>query len=291
MRFRHTREERASPLRAESATVLSTVESPMIRPSKLFLIVGLLAMLGCASGRTSKSSTCDPGDENCTCYPNATCDGMLVCIDGFCGQPGATNGGSGTDGQTGAAGSGCTPDCENRDCGLDPICNTSCGTCNAGFECVASTCRAPQALKLNGDTCSTHTECASQYCGENGVGESHCYGDVGANMPCEDSFDCRAGACLPKTLDDGVNVCVPGAAVCVARGADPECRLYAVYFCQLIQECGAQNSDQVPERYKTDFDYCVGSECQSQKDGVGDLTPMQCTTLTDAIQRRNFPCP
>ncbi len=32
----------------------------------------------------------------------------------------------------------CTPDCSGRECGPDPACGTSCGTCDLGYSCIAT---------------------------------------------------------------------------------------------------------------------------------------------------------
>ncbi len=55
--------------------------------------------------------------------------------DGGSGGTGASGGagGSGGDGGTGGD-AGCEPDCGDRECGLDPVCNEPCGICTGG-EC------------------------------------------------------------------------------------------------------------------------------------------------------------
>ena len=44
----------------------------------------------------------------------------------------------------------CVPQCEDRECGPDPLCQESCGTCSGGETCLAGTCvvASPRAVKI-----------------------------------------------------------------------------------------------------------------------------------------------
>ena len=53
-----------------------------------------------------------------SCYPNDTCNPPYVCEEGTCQ---------------------CVPDCTERECGPDPVCGQSCGTCSSGF-CLNDVC-------------------------------------------------------------------------------------------------------------------------------------------------------
>src|SRR5688572_20170997 len=50
-------------------------------------------------------------------------------------------------------GPSCTPDCRGRECGLDPVCGTVCGTCGNGTCSAAGVCE-------DGPGC-TPTTCAA----------------------------------------------------------------------------------------------------------------------------------
>jgi len=74
--------------------------------------------------------------EASTCIP--ACDRQNCGVDPIC----HVSCGSCTDGQTcddsvGQCVTACTPACEGRTCGSDPICHTSCGTCEDGTACNA----------------------------------------------------------------------------------------------------------------------------------------------------------
>lgn len=118
----------------------------------------LLAVLMACSCGTSNNMVCEPGDqkscdciggeegvqvcrengsgwEKCDC-PEGECSSNQDCIDLYgdghycdftvrrCKQV------------------TCTPDCGGRECGPDPVCQTSCGTCDQGHDCIEGQCVA-----------------------------------------------------------------------------------------------------------------------------------------------------
>jgi hypothetical protein len=198
--------------------------------------------------------------------------------------------GSGAGGSNGSAGSSgaCQRQCGNRKCGPDPMCQESCGTCNAGLKCVEGACEAPAPLKSNGDTCSAATECASGVCQMNQVGELHCYGTAGANHICGDVFDCAGGLCVPMTRSGSGGVCIPGVSVCYQRQVPNECVQSTIATCQLVQSCGSQNSSSVPAKYLTDFDYCVRNECTTIDSAT--LSTTDCVNIVNNISNGTAHC-
>lgn len=204
---------------------------------------------------------------------------------------GGNTGVNDTSGEGGASGedSSCTPDCIDRECGPDPVCGESCGNCKAGYDCVSGACISATPIKANSDTCSDDSECASDNCGENLLGERHCYGDSGPNEICSDSFDCASGVCMGDTILGSSMICVEGFRVCMENDVHADCENSTLAFCRLIQECGEVYN--ISEDY-LDFDYCVGSECTTINDGIDDMTPTECRALENTILfGSNVPCP
>jgi hypothetical protein len=159
----------------------------------------------------------------------------------------------------GAAGTiavvGCTPKCGDAECGPDPICQTSCGECAAGLECLEGVCHAPAPLRKNGETCSGNQDCASDNCGKNRVGEALCYGTAGPNDPCRDVFDCNGGTCIAKIEGGDVLVCVDGLNACDALGILNTCTAdLAVATCQFDELCNTPKQG-------LDFNSCVQFGC------------------------------
>ena len=264
----------------------------MMRLSFGWFAFGLtLTLAACSGGEDNTSKSCNTGDEGCDCFPNSTCNGALSCASHKCvrlasaGASGAQPGGlagqpapkneAGSAGRGGAAGSvdtplpysgagtsgssACVPKCGTQKCGLDPVCQMSCGTCDPGLQCSAGACISPQPLKVNGATCSVSTECASGVCAKNSVGESHCYGTNGANELCRDAYDCNGGACIALTSGGSNGVCVPGISTCQTLGLIGTCTAnLAIATCQLDVRCGDLPGD--------DFNFCVQFGCSYWND-------------------------
>ncbi len=128
----------------------------------------------------------------------------------------------------------CVPDCAGRECGMDPVCYTSCGTCDPTTEiCDASgTCACVPAClgRECGPDPSCGTPCGSctspDVCNSAGQCVSSCTPDCtgrecGADPVCGTS----CGTCTsPETCNaSGVCVggCTPTAEVC--NGLDDDC--------------------------------------------------------------------
>jgi hypothetical protein len=193
------------------------------------------------------------GSEGGACYRNGTCDSGLTCASQLCVRISGAAGAGGS-GSTGGAGGG-------------------------------------QPVRANGELCSAPSQCASGICDKNMVGESRCYGTATANQVCGSVYDCSGGICTPKTLGGTQGVCIPSVNVCLTTGASTECTDFVLAFCELVQSCGANVSATVPARYRTDFDYCIGTECSSVHDGVSDLTPTQCLSGTTTLSSAQPTCP
>lgn len=148
---------------------------------------------------------------------------------------------------------GCTPDCGTQECGRDPICQTTCGQCEQGLNCVEGRCRVPVPLRRNGETCGDASECASNNCGRNRAGERLCYGNVQPNEPCSDTFDCSGGICIEKIAGQGNTVCVDGLDACADLNLIGTCTAeLAVATCQFNELCGVNTGD---------FNSCVRFGC------------------------------
>jgi len=285
-------------------------------------VIALWLSMATACGGSDEGSDTDPcsaGERGCTCLADNTCQDDLVCRSRVCtempaagsgGDPGAySNGGKGASSKAGSGGVGgvragngssadgggsahagsgavCEPQCGNRVCGMEPACQSSCGTCDAGLKCVEGACQSAAALKNNGDTCAAPTECASGVCEESQVGERHCYGTSGGNETCTDAYDCAGGWCVPMTLSGSGGVCIPGIYSCNDRQVSSECKSAVVAYCQLVQFCGSQNSASAPREYLTDFDHCIDAECSGLT-----LSSADCIKIVNAISSGTAPCP
>lgn len=79
----------------------------------------------------------------------------------------------------------CTPDCSGRECGPDPACGRSCGTCTSG-SCVAGACRSDVS-------CPAAKDCTGRACGPDPV----CGASCGS---CNSGYSCNAaGSCQPAS--------------------------------------------------------------------------------------------
>ena len=149
----------------------------------------------------------------------------------------------------------CVPDCVGRECGLDPACGQSCGSCALGLDCYGGSCIDPTPTQLgeNGDTCASDEYCASGYCSENGLGEKHCYGDQTANESCLTTYDCLYGICQEVTFSGVESVCLTSISHCEDIGLSISCITASIAFCRRWRECGDDLAD--------DFDRCVSINC------------------------------
>jgi hypothetical protein len=158
-----------------------------------------------------------------------------------------------------------------------------------GFGC-SSDANSPVEVMANGELCSTAEQCASGICEANKIDETHCYGNGVADDVCVDTYDCRVGLCLPRSLLGSEKACVPGVVVCHEKGVSEQCLEFVIDRCRLIQACGSMVSSAIPPSYAS-FDQCVGSECTGAKGGTGDPTPAECLAGTQAILSGTAACP
>ena len=93
----------------------------------------------------------------------------------------------------------CVPACGSRECGLDPVCGTPCGTCDSG-----ETCSAAGRCQSGPPTCIP-TTCAAQgaECGviDDGCGHSLTCGTCTGGETCGamSPNKCDPGACTPHS--------------------------------------------------------------------------------------------
>jgi hypothetical protein len=92
-------------------------------------------------------------------------------------------------------GGSCTPDCTNLECGPDPICGYSCGSCNSSSSCINGVCVIGSCVPE-----PVETTCAFAVCGTkvNNCGEIiECgvcpFGKICKNNLCEDVIIVNSG--------------------------------------------------------------------------------------------------
>jgi hypothetical protein len=130
------------------------------------------ASAGCVDGKcveleTCGNGSCDAGEndsscpQDCECEPDCsglecgpdpvcgeacgTCQAGDGCVDGECVELETCGNGSCDAGENDSScpqDCECEPDCSGLECGPDPVCGESCGTCQAGDGCVDGVCAA-----------------------------------------------------------------------------------------------------------------------------------------------------
>ena len=227
----------------------------------------------CAAGQT-----CDT-DGQCVCTPNAatTCSEGDVYWQDSCGNTGALN----TPcefGCTDGTCDGCTPNCENKECG-DNGCGGTCGTCQVdgqvcdggGCVCVgnvATTCSEGDVywqdscgntgalstaceFGCTDGTCDTCTpNCENKACGDNGCGGTcgTCTGaqDLCVGDQCVCQPDC-AGDCGPDGCGGSCGTCGAGETCADTNNNNVVDTCQCDPVCAAGQECG--------------LDSCGGNTC------------------------------
>ncbi len=142
---------------------------------------------------------------------------------------------------------GCTPDCTARECGPDPVCGASCGTCPVNEECDADGVCQPVCVP----------DCTGKECGDDGCGGScgACAAPevcILATGQCEACApDCTGKACGDDGCGGECGQCPPGESCgpdhqCHAQGCtngELRCQGEVVEVCaagvwQTVLDCG-----------------------------------------------------
>lgn len=139
--------------------------------------------------------------------------------------------------------SSCTPDCTGLQCGSDPICGQSCGTCSGTDTCSQSGICVPLACVPN----SNATTCGTAVCG---VKVNNC-GQYVTCGNCSSGQVCSSGSCIiPTPINTGTvqetwpgtssmyfgssnlptDISYQGYYISFPGSAETSCRLIVFYF-------------------------------------------------------------
>lgn len=177
----------------------------------------------------------------------------------------------------------CAPRCGDRECGPDPSCGESCGTCRAGLKCSEGACISAAPLRENGETCADDSECAAHLCGTQfSSGERRCYGSKRANEACGDTYDCAAGACVERTGPSDT-ICIPAIERCRSKlRLTNRCTDLAIVMCQNELSCPGDVAGST-----TNFNLCVEAACIVVEERKG----LDCDDAINRILGGQFRCP
>ncbi len=103
----------------------------------------------------------------------------------------------------------CVPDCSGRQCGPDPVCSESCGSCPQGHACSAD------------GRCVCQPDCSGRECGPDPVCGADC-GSCPPSMACNPAGVCEGGACVPDCSGRECGpdpVCGQSCGMCPAEAA------------------------------------------------------------------------
>jgi MYXO-CTERM domain-containing protein len=145
----------------------------------------------------------------------------------------------------------CTPDCSGRECGPDPTCATSCGSCASGDTCTAAgQCQTPCTPSCAGRECGPDPSC-SKSCGTCASGTScDATGQCAACVPACAGLECgpdpvcgqSCGTCTGGLSCSLLGQCeaIDCTADCTGRacGPDPLCG-ESCAICAAETVCGA----------------------------------------------------
>jgi hypothetical protein len=115
----------------------------------LALILGtaLALVAGCGDG----GSSCQPGNEKCSCLVNGTCNAGLTCASGVCVGLGGQTGQGGQGGPSGPCGA------------IDPQCSSI--ATDASGTCIAECCCPQFVACANNSSCRTILSCGDNCTG------------------------------------------------------------------------------------------------------------------------------
>jgi len=107
----------------------------------------------------------------------------------------------------------CIPDCTGRECGPDPVCGMSCGSCDAGWYCTPEgQCIYDGHREGAGDPCGFYTACPADWNAAYTCVEHPGGFDGFCSYPCQSQDDCAVdfpeGCC--RELAEGYSVCLVG---------------------------------------------------------------------------------
>lgn len=155
----------------------------------------------------------DADEKGCACQPN--CNGRECGPEPGCGKScGTCTGGETCNANGQCVSEACVPICSGRECGLDPVCGESCGTCTGGKTCSATgQCVSEACVPI----------CGSRECGPDPVCGELC-GTCSGDSTCNSSGQCVAEVCVPSC---GGRECGPDPVCgesCGACGSGEECK-------------------------------------------------------------------
>ncbi|HOX46469.1 MAG TPA: lamin tail domain-containing protein [Myxococcota bacterium] len=201
------------------------------------------------------------------------CAGALLggCDDGvgpqYCVSPADCDAGEYCNLQLGLCVPGVCPRvCTGLECGLDPICGESCGTCTAPETCTAATGQCECAPVCTGRACGPDPVCG-QSCGTCGVDETCdvdgvCHGGCVPNcagMECgSDGCSGSCGECGAGETCDGDGICQGCTADCTGKACGDDGCNGSCGTCGVDEICNA--SFQCEPVCTPD---CAGKECGS----------------------------
>jgi len=190
------------------------------------------------------------------CEPQ--CDDLECGLDPLCGE----SCGECAEGEECVEGAcECAPQCDDLECGLDPLCGESCGECAEGEECVEGVCECVPVETCDdlGLVCGPHPECPEQSCGED----------------CGEGFHCEDGACVPDQCDD---CCLPcdTHSDCADAFTAEELGPCKESLCVYDADCPDLQCEMVP----LDDPFCCETEDDCQE-------PKQCQTV-DCIENHCY---
>ncbi len=138
-----------------------------------------LITLGCASGAGNSGGGGGGGDSGAACVVGAsaacTCSngqsGAQTCgADNTFGQCACSStGGVGPGAGGGGGASSCVQACDGRQCGPDPKCGLSCGTCGGSATCQVGMCVLPGGGSAVGSGTAVATFCHSLTAGDDAI--------------------------------------------------------------------------------------------------------------------------